>query len=104
MAVAAARAGLGLHRSWDWIRAASLLGLCGGLRRLRVERAGRVERWVPADDARGRIVSLTDPGRATLRSAAVVHLRGVQQHFARHLDDAELRAALRRERDEPDGD
>jgi DNA-binding MarR family transcriptional regulator len=61
----------------------------------RVERAGLVERCVPSDDARGRIVSLTDDGRATLRSAAVVHLQGVQQHFARHLDAAEADVVAR---------
>lgn len=61
----------------------------------RVEDAGLVERCVPSDDARGRIVLLTDDGRTTLQSAAVVHLRGVQRHFARHLDDAEAGVVAR---------
>lgn len=61
----------------------------------RVERAGLVERCIPADDARGRTVSLTEPGRATLRSAAVVHLRGVQRHFGRHLDEEEAAVVAR---------
>jgi hypothetical protein len=33
---------------------------------------------------------LTDEGRALLRRAAPVHLRGIQEHFARHLDDDEV--------------
>ena len=61
----------------------------------RVERAGLVERCVPSDDARGRIVSLTEPGRTALASAAVVHLAGVQRHFARHLDAAEATIVAR---------
>jgi hypothetical protein len=32
---------------------------------------------------------LTPEGRSTFRRAAPVHLRGIQEHFASHLDDDE---------------
>ncbi|MFN8557890.1 MAG: MarR family transcriptional regulator [Dehalococcoidia bacterium] len=70
-----------------------------GLTRLvdRMEQAGLVERRPCPDDQRGRLAVLTTAGRAALRRAAPVHLRGVEEHFARHLTDAEvalLHAAL----------
>jgi DNA-binding MarR family transcriptional regulator len=51
----------------------------------RLEERGWVARV--ADDVDGRVVwaELLPSGRAVQRRAAVVHLRGVQQHFARHL-------------------
>jgi len=62
-----------------------------GLTRLvdRMERAGLVRRERCEDDARGVIAALTPAGRARLRAAAPVHLRGVEQHFAAHLADGE---------------
>jgi len=35
---------------------------------------------------------LTPAGATTLRDASGVHLRGVQEHFARHLDDDDVAA------------
>jgi DNA-binding MarR family transcriptional regulator len=59
--------------------------LVGGL-----ERAGLVERVPCPDDLRGRMVALTDQGLDVLRRASQTHLRGVHDHFAGRLDDAEL--------------
>ncbi len=53
-------------------------------------------------DRRGAFAVLTADGRAVFRRAAVTHLRGVQDHFGRHLDDEEaaaLRVILERLRD-----
>jgi MarR family transcriptional regulator, 2-MHQ and catechol-resistance regulon repressor len=53
-------------------------------------------------DRRGAYAVLTSEGQAVFRRAAALHLRGVQDHFGRHLDDSEaasLRATLERVRD-----
>lgn len=55
----------------------------------RLERAGLVERRGCDRDRRGTRIGLTPHGRALLRRAAAVHLRGVEGHFARHLSDEE---------------
>jgi DNA-binding MarR family transcriptional regulator len=75
-----------------------------GLSRLvdRMEEAGLVKREQCPSDRRGWFAVLTDQGRSALRRAAPVHLRGIQEHFGRHLDDDEARvlgAALGRIRD-----
>jgi DNA-binding MarR family transcriptional regulator len=64
-----------------------------GLTRLvdRMASAGLVSRRPDPDDRRGTLACLTDAGRQTLRRAAPVHLRGVQEHFARHIGDDEAR-------------
>lgn len=72
-----------------------------GLTRLvdRMATAGLVSRRPDPDDRRGTLACLTDAGMQTLRRAAPVHLRGVQEHFARHIGDDEalvLRQALER--------
>lgn len=54
-----------------------------------------VTREFDADDGRAVWAVLTPEGRATLRRAAPVHLRGVDQHFASKLDGQDV-AALRR--------
>ena len=61
----------------------------------RMEVAGMVEREPSADDGRGTVAVLTPEGRATLRRAAPVHLRGIEDHFASKLDGRDV-AALRR--------
>lgn len=63
-----------------------------GLTRLvdRMATAGLVSREPDPDDRRGTLACLTDTGLHTLRRAAPVHLRGVQQHFARYLRDDEV--------------
>ncbi|HLZ72894.1 MAG TPA: MarR family transcriptional regulator [Dehalococcoidia bacterium] len=64
-----------------------------GLTRLvsRMEQAGLVERRPCPTDLRGTIAALTPAGAATLRRARPVHLRGIREHFARHLSDEEAR-------------
>lgn len=63
-----------------------------GLTRLvdRMGEAGLVSRKPDPEDRRGTLACLTGAGMQTLRRAAPVHLRGVQEHFARHLDDDEV--------------
>ena len=65
-----------------------------GLTRLvdRMEKDGLVRREPCPDDARGTFAVLTAAGRRMLRRAAPVHLRGIEEHFLRHLSDAEVRA------------
>ena len=72
-----------------------------GLSRLvdRMVEAGLVRRERCQDDRRGWFAVLTDQGRSALRRAAPLHLRGIQEHFARHLEPDEvevLAAALSR--------
>ncbi len=55
----------------------------------RIEAAGLVERATSAADRRGTFVTLTDRGLATLRRCAPLHLRGIEEHFARHLSPEE---------------
>jgi DNA-binding MarR family transcriptional regulator len=64
-----------------------------GLTRLvdRMATAGLVSRRPDPDDRRGTLACLTDAGLHSLRRAAPVHLRGVEEHFARHLRDDEVR-------------
>ena len=65
----------------------------------RMEAAGLIAREPSPEDGRGAYVVLTDHGRRTFRRAAAVHLRGVAEHFLRHLDEQEaatMEAALRR--------
>jgi len=75
----------------------SLLLSKSGISRLvdRMEVAGLIVRATCPSDRRGQFAVLTDAGRAALDQAAPVHLRGVEDHFATHLDDADV-AALRR--------
>ena len=79
--------------------AASVLLTPSGLTRLvdRLEAEGLVRREQCASDRRGAHVVLTAEGRSRLRKAAPTHLRGIEEHFARHLttDEADtLRRAL----------
>jgi DNA-binding MarR family transcriptional regulator len=71
---------------------ASVLLSKSGLSRLvdRMVEAGLVRRERCEDDRRGWFAVLTDQGRSALRRAAPVHLRGIQEHFARHLEPAEV--------------
>jgi DNA-binding MarR family transcriptional regulator len=63
-----------------------------GLTRLvdRMVAAGLVCREAAESDRRGAEAVLTEAGRAALRRAAPVHLRGVQEHFAAHLGEEAL--------------
>jgi DNA-binding MarR family transcriptional regulator len=55
-----------------------------------LERKGLVERCVFEGDKRGYVATLTAQGRALLRRATVVHLRGVREHFLKHLSSTDL--------------
>lgn len=100
--------------SLDWYDVLVQLHEAGGARRMqelagallidksslsrRIDRmcmAGLVERHASPDDRRGTLAVLTAEGRAALKNAAPVHLRGIHWHFTQHLSDSDV-AALRR--------
>jgi DNA-binding MarR family transcriptional regulator len=62
----------------------------------RMELAGLVSRIAAAEDRRGTLVELTDQGLATLRTAAPIHLRGIEEYFAAQLsaDEAAMVEAM----------
>jgi DNA-binding MarR family transcriptional regulator len=73
----------------------------GGATRLvaRLEEKGLVERRIPSHDRRATFARITPAGRAAFERAAPVHLALVEEHFSRHLSDAQaasLRAAFGR--------
>ena len=55
----------------------------------RLEAAGLVERRPDPVDGRGVIVRLSRSGRAALRSAAKVHMAGIDREFGRLMSDEE---------------
>lgn len=57
----------------------------------RLEARGLLTREPCHDDRRGTYVVLTTTGKTTLREAAPVHLRGIDQHFGRLLTDDDAR-------------
>jgi DNA-binding MarR family transcriptional regulator len=77
--------------------AESVLLSKSGLSRLvdRMEEAELVRRERCPSDRRGAFAVVTDEGRRVLHRAAPVHLRGIQEHFARHLDGEEARVLAR---------
>ena len=62
-----------------------------GLSRLidRMQAAGLVMRVGDPRDGRGTYACVTPEGRAALRRAAPVHLRGIERHFLGQLEDGE---------------
>lgn len=58
----------------------------------RMEEAGLVRRERPPSDRRAVNVVITPEGLDALRAARVVHRRGIQEHFLRHLDGRDLKA------------
>lgn len=60
-----------------------------------MEGAGLVERIACPTDRRGTYTAITEKGRTTLRASAPTHLRGIEEHFGRHLTDAEARTLRR---------
>jgi len=58
----------------------------------RLVQAGLVKRERCASDRRGTFATLTPVGRARLRRAQPVHLRGIREHFAKRLTSAQLSA------------
>ena len=65
-----------------------------GLTRLvdRLVRSGLVKRGRCASDRRGTNAILTAAGKARLRRASPVHLRGIREHFSKHLSATQLEA------------
>ncbi len=80
--------------------AARVLVTPSGLTRLadRMIKGGLIARESCPSDRRGYFLALTPSGRARFKAARPTHLRGVQQHFVRHLgaDGAAVAAALDR--------
>jgi DNA-binding MarR family transcriptional regulator len=56
----------------------------------RMEAAGLIRREICPSDRRGVNAVITPEGKRALRRAAAIHLRGIERHFAGHLDDPEL--------------
>ena len=79
----------GRQRMQDLAR--SVLLSKSGLTRLadRMEAAGLIRREPCPSDRRGTLAVLTPEGKAALRRAAPVHLRGIEEYFAGHVTDAE---------------
>ena len=65
-----------------------------GLTRLvdRMEKAGLVRREHSQEDRRGYYAVLTEEGRQAFDKAQPIHRSDIQEHFARHLSDADVRA------------
>ncbi len=61
----------------------------------RLENEGLVQRLPDPRDGRGVLVRLTRSGRAALRSAAVVHIAGVERAFTELISDAEAAVLTR---------
>jgi DNA-binding MarR family transcriptional regulator len=61
----------------------------------RMEEAGLVRRVRPENDRRSILVVLTDQGRAMIDQARRHHRDGIEQHFSRHLTDADIKALTR---------
>ncbi len=61
----------------------------------RLERRDLIERRACPEDRRGTSVVLTEVGEETLRRAAPVHLRGIDEHFASRLTDQEAAAVVK---------
>jgi DNA-binding MarR family transcriptional regulator len=61
----------------------------------RLESEGLVQRVRPENDRRSILVVLTDDGRTTLERARRSHRHSIEQHFARHLSDADVKALVR---------
>lgn len=58
----------------------------------RMQAEGLLCREAYTADRRGVFATLTDRGRRVFRRAAVIHLRGIEEHFASHLslEDARM--------------
>src|SRR6266478_6461180 len=65
-----------------------------GLTRLvdRLVEGGLVKRGRCASDRRGSYAILTSAGKVRLRHASPIHLRGIREHFSKHLSPAQLAA------------
>lgn len=61
----------------------------------RLEAEGFVARVRPENDRRSILVVLTDDGRAMLERARASHRHSIEEHFARHLSDTDVKALSR---------
>jgi DNA-binding MarR family transcriptional regulator len=61
----------------------------------RMEEAGLVRRVRPGNDRRSILVVLSDQGRAVIDGARRHHRNAIEQHFSRHLSDADIKALTR---------
>jgi DNA-binding MarR family transcriptional regulator len=61
----------------------------------RMDDAGLVRRQRPENDRRSIFVVMTDEGRAMLERARRFHRHSIEQHFSRHLTDADVKALRR---------
>lgn len=82
----------GRMRMQDLARSAVLSK--SGVTRLvdRMEEAGQVRRASCTADRRVTYAEITPAGRKALRDAVPVHARTVDEHFARHMSEDDLRA------------
>ena len=55
----------------------------------RLEEEGLLERLPDPNDGRGVLVRMTRAGRAALRTAAVVHIAGIEREFTSRITDDE---------------
>jgi DNA-binding MarR family transcriptional regulator len=60
-----------------------------------LERAGLVVREANPDDGRSWFATVTPAGRSRLRAAAPIYLASIEEHFGRHLSDAETKVLNR---------
>jgi len=76
----------------------------------RMEEEGLVERLPDPTDGRGVLVRMTRSGRAALRSAAIVHIAGIEREFTSRITDqeaatlAKVFARLQQDDDDQNGD
>ena len=77
--------------------ASRILASKSGLTRVidRMEEAGLVERQRPDHDRRAIEIVMTPTGRRALANARSVHRRGINEHFAQHLNARDLEALSR---------
>jgi DNA-binding MarR family transcriptional regulator len=61
----------------------------------RMEEAGLISRVRPENDRRSILIILTDQGRDTIARARPHHRHGIEQHFASHLADSDVKALTR---------
>ena len=61
----------------------------------RMEEAELVRRVRPEHDRRSILIVLTDNGAETMERARRHHRDGIEQHFSRHLTDADIKALTR---------
>jgi len=77
--------------------AGRILASKSGLTRVidRMEEAGLVERRRPGGDRRVIQIVITPAGEEALANARNVHRRGIEEHFAQHLNKRDLEALSR---------